>query len=69
MKVWKKFTSESTPFSYLTLHIKDDEVHKLMRQYRAARFDRLFPLILVGTILAVVQKLVNSFIQKPYNYF
>lgn len=54
MNIYKKLTSKTNLFSYLTLHIRDDEVHKLMRKYRAATFDVVFPYALTGVLLDVV---------------
>jgi len=56
-------------FSYLTLHIKDTEVQKVMRMYRASRFEQLCGIVFVLVTINVIHKFILVFMKSQDGYF
>ena len=56
-------------FNYLTLHIKDSDVHKSMRKYRASRFDQLSGMAFLLVSVNVIHKFILVLMKQEYANF
>lgn len=53
--------------NYVTLHIKDKEIHRSVRNYISERFDRVFPLYVLKTAIFFISTLISTLFMQEKN--